>query len=116
VRAVVLAALFALTLAASAEPSTVTGLRGHVTIGPLQPVCRVGTPCVGPARHVSLSFVRSGLRTQTRTDANGYYRIALAAGRYAVHPGKGLAIRPASVLSVRGRMRVVNLAIDTGIR
>ncbi len=112
----VFTALLALTFAASAEPSAVTGLRGHVTIGPLQPVCRVGTPCEGPAKHIALSFVRAGRSTQTRTDAAGNYRIALAPGTYALHPGRGMFTRPAKVLVIRGRIRVVNVAIDTGIR
>lgn len=115
-RAVVLIALLALVLAAPAETSIVTGLRGHVTIGPLQPVCRVGTPCDGPAKHVKLSFVRAGRTTQTGTDAAGNYRLALAPGTYVVRPGRGMSIRPAKVLVVRGRLRVVNLSIDTGIR
>ena len=112
----VFTALVALTLAAAAEPSTTTGLAGHVTIGPLQPVCRVGVPCYGPAKHVTLSFVRAGRTTQTRTDAAGNYRIVLAAGTYAVRPGRGMFTRPATVRAVRGTMRIANLAIDTGIR
>ena len=114
--AVFFTAVLALTLAAAARPSTVTGLRGHVTIGPLQPVCGVGTPCYGPARQMALSFVRAGRVRGTRTDASGNYRIALPAGSYTVRPGRGLLTRPANVLVVSGRMRVVNIAVDTGIR
>jgi hypothetical protein len=33
-----------------------------------------------------------------------------------VRPGTGFSIRPGTVVVVRGRTRVVNLAIDTGIR
>ncbi|HEV8102355.1 MAG TPA: hypothetical protein VGP69_01330 [Gaiellaceae bacterium] len=114
--AVILTALLTLTVASQAGSSTTTGLRGHVTIGPLQPVCRPGTPCDGPARHVSLRFSRGGRSTQTRTDAIGNYRIVLPAGTYVVRPGTGFSVRPGTVLVVRGRMRVVNFAIDTGIR
>ncbi len=87
-----------------------------MTIGPLQPVCRAETPCSGPAKHVTLRFSRGGRSTQTRTDAAGNYRIVLPAGAYAVRPATGFGIRPGTVLVVRGRMRVVNFAIDTGIR
>ena len=109
-------ALVALTLVAPAEPSTVTGLRGHVTIGPLTPVCRVGTPCTGPAKHITLSLLRAGRIVRAKTDATGNYRIVLQAGTYVVRPSTGLLVRPARVVAQRGRMRVVNLAIDTGIR
>jgi len=115
-RAVIVTALVALALASSAGSSTVSGLRGHATIGPLQPVCRVGTPCDGPARHVTLTFSRAGKRTQARTDAAGNYRVALPAGAYSVRPGTGFSVRPATVRVVRSRMLVVNFAIDTGIR
>jgi hypothetical protein len=116
VRAVLLTALLALTLAAPAEPSTATGLRGHVIIGPLTPVCREGTPCDGPAKRVALSFIRAGRTVRTRTDVSGNYRLVLAAGSYSVRPGSGRTIRPANVLVVRGRVRAVNFSIDTGIR
>lgn len=115
-RAVLLTALLALTLAAPAEPSTATGLRGHVIMGPLTPVCREGIPCDGPAKRVSLSFTSGGRTVATRTDLAGNYRLVLAAGTYRVHPGRGRTIRPANVLVVLGRLRVVNFAIDTGIR
>ncbi len=115
-RAVIVTALLALVLASAAGSSTVAGLRGHVTIGPLQPVCRAGTPCDGPARHVMLTFSRAGRRVQTRTDAAGNYRVRLPAGAYSVRPGTGFSVRPAIVRVVRGRMLVVNFAIDTGIR
>lgn len=115
-RAVFCTALVALTLAVPAEPSTVTGLRGHVTIGPLMPVCRIGTPCSGPAKNITLSFVRAGRTLRTKTDGAGNYRIVLARGTYVVRPSRGLFVRPAHVIAQLGRMRVVNLAIDTGIR
>jgi hypothetical protein len=116
-RAVVLAALLVLTLPAAAGSSTAsTGLRGHVTIGPLTPVCRVGTPCNGPAAHVTLSFRHVFLVHKATTDAAGNYRIALGSGTYLVTASKGVSVRPVSVSVPAGRMRVLNFAIDTGIR
>jgi hypothetical protein len=114
---VVLAALLALLLPAAAGSSTAaTGLRGHVTIGPLTPVCRAGTPCSGPARLVTLSFRHVFLVHKATTDASGNYRIALGSGSYLVTASKGMSVRPVSVTVPAGGMRVVNFSIDTGIR
>ena len=88
-RAVLLTALLALTLAAPAETSTAAGLRGYAIIGPLTPVCREGQPCDGPAKRITLSFARAGRTTTTRTDLAGNYRLVLAAGTYTVHTGRG---------------------------
>lgn len=116
-RVAIVIALLALTLPALAGSSTTaTGLRGHVTIGPLTPVCRVGTPCNGPAKHVTLSFRHVYRVWQATTDSYGSYRLQLGAGTYVVKANKGMSLRPAVVTVVSGRMRIVNMAIDTGIR
>jgi hypothetical protein len=116
-RAVILTALLALTLPAAAGSSGASsGLRGHVTIGPLQPVCRTGTPCSGPARYVTLTFRHVIIQTKTATDRYGNYRIGLGPGTYLVTASKGVSVRPVSVTVIAGRTRIVNLAIDTGIR
>lgn len=111
-RAVIVAALLALSPGSTAT----TGLRGHVTIGPLTPVCRAGTPCSGPAKRVTLSFRHVFLVTKTVTDGLGNYRIGLGPGTYLVTASKGRSVRPVSVTVVSGRMKIVNLSIDTGIR
>jgi len=114
---VIVTALLAVMLPAAAGSTVAsTGLRGHVTIGPLTPVCRAGTPCSGSAKHVTLSFKHVVVVYRTTTDGSGYYRIALGSGTYFVTAGKGMSIRPVTVTVVAGRMRIVNLAIDTGIR
>lgn len=113
----VVTALLALTLpAAAGSAAAVSGLRGHVTIGPLTPVCRAGTPCSGPAKHVTLSFRHVFLVHKTTTDGSGNYSIALGSGTYLVTASRGMSVRPVSVSVVGGRVRVVNFAIDTGIR
>jgi hypothetical protein len=115
-RAAVVVALLALTVPVAAGSTTATsGLRGHVTIGPLTPVCKAGTPCSGPARRVTLSFRRVFVVHKATTDGSGNYRIALGPGTYLVTASRGMSIRPVTV-SVGGGMRVVNFAIDTGIR
>jgi hypothetical protein len=116
-RVAIATALLALSLPALAGSSTTaTGLRGHVTIGPLTPVCKVGTPCSGPAKHVTLSFRHLYRVWQVTTDGYGYYRIPLGGGTYLVRANKGVSLRPTIVTVVVGRMRIVNMAIDTGIR
>jgi len=89
-------------------------LKGTVTIGPLTPVCRVGTPCDGPAPRVVLTF-RSPTRTfHATTAANGAYAVRIAPGTYAVTASKGMRISPAKLV-VHGP-RSQSFSIDTGIR
>jgi hypothetical protein len=117
VRAGAVTALLALSLPALAgSATTATGLRGHVTIGPLTPVCKVGTPCSGPAKNTALLFQHVFKIYRVTTDAYGNYRIPLGGGSYGVRASKGISIRPSVVTVVAGRMRIVNLTIDTGIR
>ena len=116
-RAALVAALLALSLPALAGSVTsTTGLRGHVTIGPLTPVCKVGTPCYGPAKNTPILFQHVFKIYRVVTDSYGNYKVALGGGSYGVRSTKGVAIRPAVVTVVTGRMRIVNLTIDTGIR
>ena len=90
-------------------------LKGTVTIGPLTPVCRVGTPCDRPATHVVLTFA-SPLRTvRATTGADGAYAVRLAPGAYTVTASKGMRISPTQIV-VRSTSRRQSFAIDTGIR
>ena len=94
-------------------------LNGTVTRGPITPVCQVGTPCDGPAAHVTLFFTRAGKRTSTTTDAQGHYRLKLRAGLYTVRTNLkvfGTMPKPDTARVVAGRDRRVNFFIDTGIR
>ena len=116
-RAAVVTALLALALPALAgSATTTTGLRGHVTIGPLTPVCKAGVPCSGPAKNTPILFQRAFKIYRVVTDSYGNYKVALGGGSYGVRSTKGMGIRPAVVTVVTGRMRIVNLSIDTGIR
>ena len=90
-------------------------LWGSVTVGPTTPVCRVGAPCDGPARHVTLTFVRSGRSISARTDARGRYRVTLRTGSWAVRASVGMRVAPSAV-RVRAGTHRQNFAIDTGIR
>jgi len=90
-------------------------LQGTVTIGPLTPVCRAGTPCDGPARHATLTFTRAGRSLTARTDAAGRYRLALSRGVWRVRASVGMRIEPAAV-TVRAGTHRADFSIDTGIR
>lgn len=105
--------LAVVSVAAAALPS---GFRGHVTIGPLQPVCRAGTPCDGPAKRVTLTFSRTAYVRSVVTDAAGDYRIVLRPGAYTVSASRGMSIKPHRVWVHRGLVAKLNFAIDTGIR
>ena len=94
----------------------VTGvLWGSVTIGPTTPVCQSGMPCSGPAKHLVLTFSRSGRVVSTTTDAEGRYRIRLTVGAWAVRASALMRVSPASV-RVRAGTHRANISVDTGIR
>src|SRR3954463_7720544 len=90
-------------------------LWGTVTVGPLTPVCRAGTPCDGPAKRATLTFTRLSRSVAVKTDSAGRYRITLAPGTWRVRASVGMSMRPASV-PVRAGTHRVDFAIDTGIR
>jgi hypothetical protein len=94
-------------------------LHGTVTRSPTTPVCRDGTPCSAPAKHITLFFTRGGVTRQTTTDEHGRYRVRLAAGLYAVRTNQrlfGKTPQPANVRVRGGLDRRVDFEIDTGIR
>jgi hypothetical protein len=94
----------------------VTGvLYGSVTIGPLTPVCRVGTPCDGPAKRATLTFTHGGRAVSTKTDAAGRYRVRLVIGRWSVRASAGMSMKPTVVIVHAGTHRA-NFSIDTGLR
>lgn len=112
----------AATISAGASAgATGSGLRGLVTRGPIMPVCMVDQPCDEPAANVRLVFLRNGVVvSRARTSATGWYRVALAPGRYAVRlPGKpamGRVVKPQTARVLRVRYSRVDFSIDTGIR
>ena len=90
-------------------------LHGTVTVGPLMPVCRVGTPCDGLARNAVLTFSRGARSVTVRTDGAGIYRVRLPTGTYVVRASIGMSLKPSTVVVRAGSQRA-NFAIDTGIR
>ncbi len=106
------------------DPGT---LQGHVSIGPLSPVERVGapTPTVPPEVYAARQIVvyySDGKKVVTRIslDAQGNYRVTLAPGTYVVDMArtgidraKGL---PATVTVESEKTTTLDITIDTGIR
>jgi hypothetical protein len=114
-------ALIALVVLFAGVPAsgatTGTGLRGLVVRGPVRPVCQPGVSCDAPAKHVTLTFTRSGVSKSVVTGDDGRYRILLAAGTYAVRiPSAKLGFSPRSAVVTGGRISVRNFSIDTGMR
>jgi hypothetical protein len=111
----------AVAVSSAGAATTSSGLRGIVTRGPIVPVCAAEQPCDGPAKNVTLAFVRNGrVVRRTTTDDLGRYRVALAPGIYAVRlqvkPRIGRGLQPTRARVMTGRFRRVDFSIDTGIR
>jgi hypothetical protein len=115
-----IALVIALGLALAGPAAATTGtLRGTISRGPIQPVCRVGTACGAPARRVTIVFRRGATTHRVTSDANGRYRAVLAAGTWSVAlPSRrdGMSIAPTHVVVRAATTRTVALTIDTGIR
>lgn len=106
------------------EPGT---LQGHVNIGPLTPVERVGVPppTVPPEAYAARKIViyyADGKKEVTRMspDAQGNYKVTLAPGTYVVDLARtgidhaqGL---PKTVAIESGKTMSLDISIDTGIR
>jgi hypothetical protein len=103
---------------AAGDAATIhSGLYGHVTRGPISPVCAAEQPCSQPAAGAALRFLRNGqLVAQTRVKADGSYRIALLPGKYTVAAPSRRPLDPSTARIRNGRFTRVDFAIDTGIR
>jgi hypothetical protein len=113
----------ALVLSSVAGASTAeTRLHGYVTKGLLTPICRSDEPCTGPADAATLAFTRVDTRAVSRTvtRSTGFYRLAVAPGRYDVSirgPGLGQALlTPRRVRVVAGIDGRIDFYVDTGIQ
>jgi hypothetical protein len=108
----------ALVNVAGASPTALsTGLYGHVTKGPISPVCTAEQPCSVPAAGVTLRFLRnSQIVAATRVKADGSYSLALPIGAYAVASTSRGRITPSTVRVRTGARSRRDFSIDTGIR
>jgi hypothetical protein len=103
-------------------------LTGHVDIGPLQPVERVGVPqpTPSPAMYAAWRIVvlsQDGKREIARgeIDSSGHYQIKLLDGKYMVtaKPVNGAGLGGQQVVPVqiiKGEATQLDISIDTGIR
>lgn len=94
---------------------------GHVTLGPIMPVCREGVPCDGVYKDANIEVrTKSGtVAARAKTDANGDFRVDVPAGTYTV----GVAVeamlpRCSEAEAVVSKGQTVQVAIDcdSGIR
>lgn len=102
-------------------------VEGVVSIGPAQPVCRVGESCNLNMSGYSLTFTPScgglctSLSRSVPLEADGSYSIALVSGKYIVSMGScgwiGCSSALPRTISVSaGGTTLLNITIDTGIR
>ena len=110
-------------LAAGCEAKTPTdsGVQGQVRIGPLAPVERQGVVNEAPYAATLRIERASDLKvlTQTKSDENGSFRVALAPGRYVLQPVSGAPFptAPAQEFTVSaGQFTTVRVDYDSGIR
>ncbi len=94
-----------------------SGLYGHVTRGPISPVCVAEQPCSEPAAGATLRFLRDGhLAGSVRVNTGGGYRILLAPAVYTVAAASRRPLDPSTVRVRTGVPVRRDFAIDTGIR
>ena len=97
-------------------------IMGHVTEGPVTPVCQPNIPCTKPFSHATIQVLDSATRNPVGTAVTnrfGNFRAAVPRGRYLVHvhvvglfprcPEVAAVVRPRHVTRVK-------IACDTGIR
>ena len=102
-------------------------LEGHVTIGPLSPVVRVGEPEPTPSPEVYqgreiVIYLEDGKTefVRLKLDASGNYRTELPVGVYVVdinHLGIDMSKDLPKVIEIKeGEITRLDIDIDTGIR
>jgi len=110
------------TVAGSATPppSGGSGIEGIATIGPTCPVERADSPCPDRPYEARITFWRGGaLVAETRSAADGRFRVALPPGTYRV-VGESEATIPhaveQTVTVAEGRWSALDIRYDSGIR
>jgi hypothetical protein len=94
---------------------------GHVTLGPIMPVCREGVPCDGVYKGAKVEVrTKSGtVVAQTKSDDNGDFRIDVAPGAYTITIAVDAMLPSCSTAEVvvsKGQTATANIDCDTGIR
>ena len=99
-----------------------SGIDGQVTIGPTCPVVQINNPCPDKPYQATLTVLTASNHRkiiQFKTDANGYFRIALAPGEYILHPESPNVMPHAQDIPfsvVGGKYTRVDITYDSGIR
>lgn len=103
-------------------------LKGHVDIGPLQPISQAGVPEPTPSAEIYAAwrivvFSEDGIREIASSTINsaGMYEISLPPGSYLVAgrpaSGTGLLGQPKQPVEIfKGEITQQDISIDTGIR
>lgn len=106
---------------ATQAPAGESGIDGTVTIGPTCPVQRVESPCPDRPYEASITVLDAAGRqvAETRSNANGRFRLALPPGAYTLVPqatGTPPTAQEQTVTVVAGGFTAVQIAYDSGIR
>lgn len=101
----------------------ISGVRGHVTIGPMCPVMRLDQPCPDKPYAASLVVRDSNGRLVAHivSDAEGAFALPLPEGQYVIEPESGSAVRlpsagPHPFKVQAGHWTTVDISFDSGIR
>ena len=120
-----------LVLAGCGDPgfspgATTSGVTGVVHVGPQCPAENVNTPCPDrPAAKVTMTvsaavpagrYAMGKLVGRATTDADGRFRIGLAAGAYRLTANAGMSCRPIDIRVEPASYVSVDLRCDSGIR
>jgi hypothetical protein len=116
-----LAATLLLAAGCGEKAATDSGVQGEVRIGPINPVERPGVQNDAPyAATLRIKRASDGkLVTETRSAADGSFRVALPPGDYILEPVNGAPLpiaQPQDFTVVPGEFTTVPVVYDSGIR
>ena len=120
--ALCLTVLFLAACAPFGTPTpTDSGVEGQVLIGPTCPVVQVDNPCPDQPYQATLTVLTpaGGKIAQFQTDAQGRFRVALAAGEYILRPESPgvMPHAPEQTFTVlAGQFTRIIVTYDSGIR
>ena len=110
-----------ITAGCGAQPVTDSGVQGEVRIGPVAPVEQPGVSNDRPyAATLRIARASDGkIVAETKSGADGSFRVALAPGRYVLQPVSGtpLPTAPSQEFAVAaGQFSTIRVDYDSGIR
>ncbi len=110
------------SIPATATPLALSGIEGHVLIGPACPGPeRVGNPCPDKPYQATLTVLNASgqVVTTIQSDVDGYFKVALEPGTYTLRPESPNVMPRAAEQSVTvtaGQFTQVKVNYDSGIR